>query len=82
MKGWILPFILKSLMFIGIPGEKMKGWRVNSHSDLKKSSYKDFSKIYYLYFYRNTATINFYNKKIREQNAKQIFLFRQACKAP
>ena len=40
----------------------------------KKSSYKDFSKIYHIYFYRNTATINFYNKEIREQNAKQIFL--------
>ena len=43
---------------------------------------KIFPKIYHIYFYRNTATINFYNKKIREQNAKQMFLFRQACKAP
>ena len=41
---------------------------------LKKSSYKDFSKIYHLYFYRNTATNIFYNKEIGEQNAKQIFL--------
>lgn len=73
MKGWILPFILKSLMFIGIPGEKMKGWRVKSYSDFKKSSYKDFSKIYHINFYRNTATINFYHKELREQNANQIF---------
>ena len=75
MKGWILPFILKSLMFIGIPGEKMKGWRVKSYSDFKKSSYKDFSKIYHIYFYRNTATSIFYNKEAREQNTQQIFLF-------
>ena len=82
MKGWILPFIPKSLMFIGIPGEKMKGWRVKSHSDFKESSYKNFSKICHIYFYRNTATINFYHKELRKQNAKQIFLFRQVCKAP
>ena len=25
VKGWILPFILKSSVFISIPGEKMKG---------------------------------------------------------
>ena len=43
---------------------------------------KIFPKIYHIYFYRNIATINFYNKELREQNAKQIFLFRQACKAP
>ena len=55
---------------------------LNRISILNFLRYKGFSKIYHIYFYRNTATINFYNKEIGEQNAKQIFSFRQVCKAP
>ena len=60
----------------------MKGEGKNHFSILNFLRYKVFSKIYHIYFYRNTATINFYNKEIGEQNAKQIFSFRQVCKAP
>ena len=60
----------------------MKGEGKNRFSILNFLCYKDFSKNYHIYFYRNTATINFYNKEIGEQNAKQIFSFRQVCKAP
>ena len=60
----------------------MKGEGKNHFSILNFLRYKVFSKIYHIYFYRNTATINFYNKEIGEQNAKQIFSFRQVCKVP
>ena len=74
VKGKILPFTHESPVFIGFSGEQVKGEGKNHFSILNFLRYKGFSKIYHIYFYRNTATINFYNNKIREQNAKQIFL--------
>ena len=68
-------------MFIGFSGEQVKGKGKNHFSILNFLRYKDFSKICHIYFYRNTATINFYHKELRKQNAKQIFLFRQVCKS-
>ena len=75
MKGAFLPFTLKPPVFIGILGEKMKGEGQSCIPIWNFLRYKDFSKIYHIYFQIKTATSIFYNKEAREQNTKQIFLF-------
>ena len=75
MKGAFLPFTLRPPVFIGIPGEKMKGEGQSRIPILFFLRYKYFSKIPPPIFYRNTTTNIFYNKEAREQNTQQIFLF-------
>ena len=80
MKGEFLPFTLRLPVFIGIPGEKMKGEGQNHIPLLYFLRYKDFSKIPPPIFYRNTATNISYNKEAREQNAKQLSCFAKIVK--
>ena len=50
MKGAFLPFALRPPVFIGIPGEKMKGEGQSRIPILNFLCYKDFSKTHHIHF--------------------------------
>lgn len=63
--------------------QKGEGWRVKSHSCFrKKSVIKIFPNTYHLYLYIKPLLTFSIKRKIREQNAKQIFMSHQVCNVP